>query len=161
MSWWFASWGQAFDRSDRRIKSHTMRTLDGPVANLYKLWRILSLMSGMRDTSDFIRQSLRSSKFAITVGNTPGEFHKSLRSAHKIASCILGFARINISVSSKALKHINLCYLWITSTYICAGQEDSTSPGGRKGSNGSVQAFVGTAGWRERCGQCKEIFRRT
>ena len=46
--------------------------------------------SDILDIDDFIRQSLRSAKFAIAVGDTLNEFRQSLRSAYKIVLCAPG-----------------------------------------------------------------------
>ena len=47
------------------------------------VWRILSLSANFLDTGDFVHQSLRSVKFAISIGDILSELCQSLQSAYK------------------------------------------------------------------------------
>ena len=74
---------------NRRLlnRGHTRRFYTPTAANFVacKIRKQNSLVSDMLDIDDFIRQSLRSAKFAIAVGDTQNEFRQSMRSAYKIA----------------------------------------------------------------------------
>ena len=74
--------------------SSIVSSLNWTAANFIacKIRKRNSHVSDMLDIDDFIRQSLRSAKFAIAVGDTQNEFRQSLRSAYKIAWCVSGFS---------------------------------------------------------------------